>query len=475
MITFDKTSGILISKQFENEPFYGQIKSSLYRVCRSYHSEDSLHYQFYIEGERFLKIPRFFPVEVFTDCQVEDKLLDGESINIEDHIELRDDVQRSMVNFMLSNNRGLVQAPPGSGKTVVCIKMVAERKKKTFILVHRDTLADQWKGPGNEEGKQGFLDFTNLKDEDISRLTSASFKEDLKRPIIISTVQTFLSLLKRNKVEFLTFINNANIGILIGDEVHTSVGAPQFSECSIHIPAKIVFGLSATPYRLDGNEDIIRYHVGEVFVPEGERKVVGAKVTVLLFEFGIPAKSRGYLYWGGEFQRSRYLNMLKKAEPFMSICKSLLKKFSNDNKRVIFVAERVKLLEEQYKNLDTLDKSRFFGSAKKDQLNFQVTFSTPGKIRDGVDAPSKDVLIMTSPISNIEQMCGRLEREYKGKERLVVVDMVDLAFSRIRTTLFTRMKYYEKKSWEISFIQILKDGTKKEITKKETIELIKEK
>ena len=474
MITLDRTSGILIPRSFENEPFYEQVKSSLYRICRAFHSEESFHYQFYIEGSRFLKVPRFFPVEVFTDCQVQDALPEGESISIEDHIELRDDVQRSMVEFMLTHDRGLIQAPPASGKTVVCIKMVAMRKKKTLILVHRDTLADQWKGPGNEDGKQGFLDFTNLKDEDISRLKSASFKEDLKKPVIISTVQTFLSLLKRQRNDFLVELNNAGIGIVIGDEVHTSIGAPQFAECSIHVPAKAVFGLSATPYRLDGNEDIIRYHVGEVFVPEGERKVVGAKVTVLLFEFGISAKSRGYLFWGGEFQRSRYFTMLKKTEPFMSICRSLLKKFSDDKKRVIFVAERVKLLEELYSSLDTLDKSRFFGSAKKDQLKFQITFSTPGKIRDGVDAPSKDVAILTSPISNIEQMCGRLEREFKGKERLVVVDMVDLSFSRIRTTLFTRMKYYEKKNWDINFIHILKDGTKKEITKKEAIELIKE-
>jgi superfamily II DNA or RNA helicase len=374
---------------------------------------------------------------------------------------------------MLTHDHGLIQAPPASGKTVVCIKMVAERKKKAFILVHRDTLADQWKGPGTDM-KQGFLDFTNLREDDIARLTSSTFKEDLKRPVIISTVQTFLSLLKRNKIEFLTFINNANIGILIGDEVLTSIGAPQFSECSIHVPAKVVFGLSATPYRLDGNEDIIRYHVGEVFVPEGERKVVGAKVTVLLYEFGISSKSRGYLYWGGEFQHSRYYNLLKKAEPFMGICKTLLKKFSDEDKKVIYVAERIKLLEQQYSSLDTLNKSKFYGSAKKDQLDFQMTFSTPGKIRDGVDAPSKDVVIMTSPISNIEQMCGRLEREYKGKERLVVVDMVDLSFPRIRVTLFTRMKFYDKREWEINFVHILKDGTKKEITRKEAIELIKE-
>ena len=214
--------------------------------------------------------------------------------------------------------------------------------------------------------------------------------------------------------------------------------------------------------------------MGEVFKPEGERKVVGANVTVLLFEFGILAKSKGYLYWGGEFQRSRYLNMIGKAEPFLTICKNLLEKFSSRNRNVIFVAERIKLIENLFNQLSTVNKSKFIGSAKNDQLSYQVVFATPGKIRDGVDAADRDCLIMTSPIGNIEQMVGRTEREYEGKKDVIIVDMVDLAFSRIKSTLHNRVKFYERKNWNIKYIYILKDGSKKELSKKEATEIVKE-
>lgn len=39
---------------------------------------------------------------------------------------------------------GVVVAPPGSGKTVIALKLVAEKQQPTLIIVHRIQLADQW-------------------------------------------------------------------------------------------------------------------------------------------------------------------------------------------------------------------------------------------------------------------------------------------------------------------------------------------
>ena len=87
--------------------------------------------------------------------------------------------------------------------------MIAERKRKSLILVHRDPLAKQW--------RNRFKQFTDLQDDDIVRLRSATFEEDLAKPIIIATTQTFISLLKRKRKDFLIKLNEANIGIFVGD------------------------------------------------------------------------------------------------------------------------------------------------------------------------------------------------------------------------------------------------------------------
>jgi superfamily II DNA or RNA helicase len=255
---------------------------------------------------------------------------EGEIINITHNITPRGETQERAIDYMLKNEKGILQLSPGVGKTVISIYMIAQRKRKSLILVHRDSLADQW--------RERFLQFTNLKTEDISRLTSAKFEDALQKPIIISTTQTFISLLKRKRKDFLIALNDAKIGIFIADEVHTSVGAPTFSECSIHMPSKYTYGLSATPYRYDGNGDIIEYHLGPIFVDEDTEGTMDARVSVFLLNYDIdtPAR-RKYIWWGGEFQRSRYLNMMKKSKPFQEAIRGLLNKLKDDRNLLCMV------------------------------------------------------------------------------------------------------------------------------------------
>ena len=475
MITLEKTSGIIIPRRYENYDWYNEIKTKLTRHSREYQRSTFITNQYFLEGKNVLKIPRFFPInDYIVPFELHDKIKDGQDIQINHNIQLRDDLQKNIVEYMLTNQNGIIQANPGSGKTVISIYVVATLKKKTFILVHRDSLADQWIS-GTPQKRQGFLEYTDIPENEICRLTSANFKECLKKSIIICTDQTFISILKRNREEFLLELNNANIGVFIADEVHTTVGAPTFAECSIHIPSKVVFGLSATPYRYDGNVDIIKYHLGEIFVPEGKSSTMDARVTILLFDFGFMPKSHYYLHYGGFFQRSRYLNILKNSKLFMAICYSLIKKFYDEGKQIIFMGERIKLLDLLFANCKCDDKGMFTGSSKLDQIGKQITYATPAKIRDGIDAVGKDCLIMTSPISNVEQMSGRILRIKEGKSQPIIIDMVDIGVKEIRQTLFGRLEFYKKKGWNIQFIFITSDGKKTLIDEGKVIEILKEK
>ena len=345
---------------------------------------------------------------------------------------------------MLTKESGILQLAPGVGKTVISIYMIAERKKKSLILVHRDTLADQW--------KQRFMDFTNLEEDDIARLTSAKFIEHLQKPIIVATTQTFISLLKRKREEFLIALNDAKIGVFIADEVHTSVGAPTFSECSIHMPSKCTYGLSATPYRYDGNGDIIEYHLGRIFADEDTEGTMDARVSVLLLDYQIDTPRRTqYIRWGGEFQRSRYLNLMRKSKPFLEAMGGLLRRLQNE-RDLLCMVERIKIIDDLYDTVSNKSKSKFCGSAKNDKLNYEVTFTTPGKCRDGVDAPHKDCVIMTSPISNIEQLTGRIVREVEGKKTPIIIDMIDYGCSNMARTFYGRKKFYDKKGWPVQYL-----------------------
>jgi hypothetical protein len=446
METFEliRRSGLLIPRKYENTNEYVDIKQSLERRTKSYNNSAFTINKFYIESEKFLLVPRYFPINQYLySYNIKNSMQYGDDIEIEHNIIPRTKAQEKAMQHMMNHESGILQLAPGVGKTVISIKTIAERKKKSLILVHRDPLAKQW--------RNRILSFTNLKDDDIARLSTPTMIDDLKKPVIIATAQTILSLLKRNRAEFLMNLHKANIGVFIADEVHTSIGAPTFSECSIQMPSRYTYGLSATPYRYDGNGDVITFHLGDIFSDDDVEGTMPAKITVILLDYQIDTPRRSkYIRWGGDFQRARYLNLMKKSTPFREAMRGLLMRLK-DNRDLICMAERIKLIDELYAETESESKAMFCGKGGLETLESKLTFATPGKCRDGIDATWKDALIMTSPISNIEQLAGRINRIHPGKKTPIIIDMIDFGCNDISRTFWGRKNFYEQKGWPIQY------------------------
>jgi len=457
MLEIKRTSGLIINKS--DAALCQRIKNDLTITNRDFNDNIITNY-YYVESENIIKVPRYFPIQnLVPGCVINDESMEGETIDINHNIVPRTESQKITINHMMNNDNSVIQLEPGAGKTVITIFVISERKKKSLILVHRESLADQW--------RDRFVSFTDLKNEDIALLTSKKFEENLKAPIVISTVQTFLSLLTRKREEFLIALNKANFGIFVGDECHVVNGAPTFSEASIHVPTKVNFGLSATPSRKDGSDKVIRYHLGEVFTDLSSEGTMSAKVIIAGCDFGIDIpKRKGWLYWQGKFQRSRYLNFVEKSILFDLVIRQIMSKIEADNRHSLIVCERISLLDKLFTYLKSEDKKMFISGDKNINLEAQFVFSTPGKIRDGVDAPWKDTLIMTSPISNIAQICGRIVRLHENKLTPVIFDIVDTGCKLIANTCKKRIEYYEEKKWEIIYV-IVDDSGKRTVSKGE--------
>jgi hypothetical protein len=142
------------------------------------------------------------------------------------------------------------------------------------------------------------------------------------------------------------------------------------------------------------------------------------------------------------------------------------------DRNIILIAERIKLIDELYEKLNFASKSKFYRSESLAELTKYFTFATPGKCRDGIDAPWKDALIITSPISNIDQLSGRVVRTYPEKKTPIIIDMVDYGCKDISRTLNTRLKFYESKQWPIQFM-LCKDNQLVKIDKPTAMNILR--
>ena len=126
-----------------------------------------------------------------------------------------------------------------------------------------------------------------------------------------------------------------------------------------------------------------------------------------------------------------------------------------------------------YEKLQDGKSSIFTAGHSLEVLKERTTYTTPGKMRDGIDVPWKDSLILTSPISNIAQVCGRVTRTNKDKLKPSIIDMVDMSCKPIRNTIHSRLTYYEKKEWDINYMLFTKDHRILPTIKERFLELLK--
>jgi hypothetical protein len=73
---------------------------------------------------------------------LEDHRHDGEPLEVSFHGQLTS-IQHQAAQALLRHDTGVFVAPPGIGKTVLGTYLVAQRKRTTLVLVHRQQLLDQ--------------------------------------------------------------------------------------------------------------------------------------------------------------------------------------------------------------------------------------------------------------------------------------------------------------------------------------------
>ncbi len=195
-----------------------------------------------------------------------DKTNPGETIDVTFYGELREEQPFAVAN-MLANNDGVLCGTTAFGKTVAAIKIIAERKVNTLILVNKVSLVNQWKEKlslfltvneqiitkGKRESKSGNI-FGQIGGGKQSRngIIDIAIMQSLSR---IGEVKDFVK----------------DYGMVIVDECH-HVPAFSFESILKNVSAKFVYGLTATPTRKDGHHPILFMHCGPIRYRDDAKK-----------------------------------------------------------------------------------------------------------------------------------------------------------------------------------------------------------
>ena len=173
------------------------------------------------------------------------------------------------LTHLLTHDTGILSGSTAFGKTVVAIKLIAEKKVNTLILVDKIGLLEQWK-----EKLSAFLDI----DENLPREATKKGRKK-KRSVIgeigggkdtssgIIDIAVMQSLSRKGEVKECV----KNYGMIIADECHHA-SAFTYEQILKTANAKFVYGLTATPTRKDGHHPILFMHCGPIRYRDNPKK-----------------------------------------------------------------------------------------------------------------------------------------------------------------------------------------------------------
>lgn len=186
------------------------------------------------------------------------------------------------LELLRNDESHILEAPTAWGKTVAGIFIACELGQPTLITVHKNDLVDSW---------METIELAGINPKEVAVVQGSKIDHWPGKKIVIGMVQ---SLMRPEKFsdEFWAYF-----GFGIFDEVHT-VGADKFSYVMQRLRARNRLGLSATPKRKDGKQQVIEYHIGPVRV-HGTFIPLSPNVAVRSTGYRLP--SEPYLKASGEW------------------------------------------------------------------------------------------------------------------------------------------------------------------------------
>jgi len=347
----------------------------------------------------------------------------------------------------------LAQAGTGTGKTVAGLNTIARLGRSALVICPTKRIAFQWRRDATDPNILG------LPEEAVGTIEGGKWDYEGKH-ITIALIHNLGDPDKLPEGFYEAF------GTVIWDEAHI-LGARSFSQSLINIPARYKIGLTATPRRKDGCENIFLYHFGYPCVYyEGE--TMYAEAYVLNFEW--PRRNKVNGLHPTARRRSLMLNEERNA-----LCVRAIKRMYELGRHILVVSEELEHLQHviglcSEAGIPDIDLGLFTGfyidgDGKQVKIqnkdltwvceNCRVLFTTYKMSQVGVDIERLDAGIDILPRSEGEQMIGRIRRPLEGKPVPMWVTIRDNNIWCLVESTRSRLRDYQA-----SNVKVVEDGKK---------------
>ena len=395
--------------------------------------------------------------------KIEDKRTKGQELNISFRGELRES-QIPAVETMLGNETGILHAATAFGKTVVCCDMIARRGISTLILVDRADLMNQW-----IKRLEEFLDI----DEELPEYQTKTGRTR-KRKSLIGNLQgahdTLTGIVDVAMIRSLKKKDGFHPKLkeyaqVYFDECHHAASDSAI-EVLQEINAKYVYGVTATPKRGDGKEKINEFLLGPIryrFTAKDRAEEQNINHLVYpRFTRTVKPHHLSKTPYGNDAYELIRNNDVRDEQIIRDVADCVqagrtpvvLTKYVDHAKKL---SERLKTYADRLilltgANGTKARRAQVEELNKVDDSDSLILVGTGSLLGEGFDFPRLDTLFMATPVSGenvVEQYVGRLNRDYDGKENVIVYDYVDSHIPKFDKMYSARLKAYKKIGYEL--------------------------
>jgi superfamily II DNA or RNA helicase len=394
------------------------------------------------ERENDVFLPKGFVGKLLRFCR--EKSL---SVDFKDHRQKKENVpfqfaaalrehQEVAVVATAKKDMGVIVAPPGAGKTIIALKIIAEKQQPALVVVHRKQLLEQW-----IERAQTLL---QIPKNEIGKIGQG--KSKVGKMLTVATIQTLAKELEKADQ---CGIANA-FGTIIIDECH-HIPAESYRNTIAKLDSYYQYGLTATPFRKYNDGKLIFIHLGEVIAeikPQDVGEAKQPKVIIRTTELDVPFNAKT-----DRFETLSKILVHDSARNKL-ILKDVVEEL-NSGKKAVILTERKEHIDSLYQYLkqsyevitlcgEDSEGSRI-GKWKLIKAGaYQALITTGQYFGEGTDLNNASCLFLVYPFSFKGKLIQYIGRVQRSEINPIIYDYRDSKIDYLNKLFLKRNTYYRK-------------------------------